>query len=150
MAHYSVGYPIIHMDTIHITSNDHSFGCPIIYMDTIHITSNDYSLGCPIIYTDTIHITRNNCCPIVYTDTIHITSNDCLFSCPITYMDTFHNATFYTEFSTMFDAEKLISNSEATDHSELKVLVPQWGLEPWSLAFGVSAITTRPLRTPSQ
>ena len=49
----------------------------------------------------------------------------------------------------MFDAEKPISNWEATDHSELKVLVPQWGIEPWSLAFGVSVIITRPLRTPS-
>ena len=38
--------------TIHITSNDHSFNCPIIYTDTIHITSNDHSFDCPIIYTD--------------------------------------------------------------------------------------------------
>ena len=77
-------------DTIHITSNDHSFSCPIIYIDTIHITSNDQSFDCPIIYIDTIHITSNDDsfdCPITYMNTIHITSNNCPSNCPIIYMD---------------------------------------------------------------
>ena len=61
-------------------------------------------------------------------------------------MDTFQNAIFYIEVSPMCD----ISDWEATFHSGLKVSVAQWGTEPWSLAFGVSVITTRPLRKPSQ
>ena len=65
-------------------------------------------------------------------------------------MDIIHNATFYIEVSTMFDIKKSISDWEATFQSGLKVLVPQWGTEPWSLTFGVTVITTRPLRTASQ